>query len=144
MKSYQYRKSHCGDKMILRPSYLHNGISYTGKMSSLYSIRVQATSISWRHVRVSAENNVGQMLLKCHLNFTRFVEAFKNMISMGFKVCWEPFHFRWISASAVQCIFFPYLYCLWHIGASFAFYSAFILKAISNDVRCKKDVASVG
>ena len=34
--SYQYRKSHCGDKTILRPSYLHNGISYTGKTTSLY------------------------------------------------------------------------------------------------------------
>ena len=41
--SYQYRKSHCGDKMILWPSYLHNGISFTGKMSSLYWIRVQMT-----------------------------------------------------------------------------------------------------
>ena len=39
MSSYQYRKSHCGDKTILRPSYLHNGISYTGKMTSLYWIR---------------------------------------------------------------------------------------------------------
>ena len=39
MTSYQYRKSHCGDKTILRPSYLHNGISYTGKMPSLYWIR---------------------------------------------------------------------------------------------------------
>ena len=39
MSSYQYRKSLCGDKMILRPSYLHNGISYTGKMTSLYWIR---------------------------------------------------------------------------------------------------------
>ena len=39
MSSYQYRKSHCGDKMILRPSYLHNGISYNGKMPSLYWIR---------------------------------------------------------------------------------------------------------
>ena len=39
MSSYRYRKSHCGDKTILRPSYLHNGISYTGKMSSLYWIR---------------------------------------------------------------------------------------------------------
>ena len=38
MLSYQYRKSHCGDKTILRPSYLHNGISYTGKMASLYQI----------------------------------------------------------------------------------------------------------
>ena len=35
MPSYQYRKSHCGDKMILWPSYLHNGISHTGKMASL-------------------------------------------------------------------------------------------------------------
>ena len=36
--SYQYRKSHCGDKTILRPSYLHNGISYTDKTESLYWI----------------------------------------------------------------------------------------------------------
>ena len=36
---YQYRKSHCGDKMVIRSSYLHNGISYTGKVTSLYWIR---------------------------------------------------------------------------------------------------------
>ena len=45
MSSYQYRKSHCGDKTILRPSYLHNGISYTGKMTSLYWIR--ALVVQW-------------------------------------------------------------------------------------------------
>ena len=39
MTSYQYKKSHCGDKTVVRSSYLHNGISYTGKMSSLYWIR---------------------------------------------------------------------------------------------------------
>ena len=39
MSSYQYRKSHCGDKTVVRLSYLHNGISYTGKMTSLYWIR---------------------------------------------------------------------------------------------------------
>ena len=33
MASYQCRKSHCGDKTVVRPSYLHNGISYTGKMA---------------------------------------------------------------------------------------------------------------
>ena len=44
MSSYQYRKSHCGDKTILRPSYLHKGISYTGKTTSLYWIRTQATT----------------------------------------------------------------------------------------------------
>ena len=36
MTSYQYRRSHCGDKTILRLSYLHNGIPYTGKTPSLY------------------------------------------------------------------------------------------------------------
>ena len=41
ISSYLYRKSHCGDKTILRPSYLHNGISYTGKTTSLYWIRAQ-------------------------------------------------------------------------------------------------------
>ena len=34
--SYEYRKSHCGDKKVVRSSYLHNGISYTGKTTSLY------------------------------------------------------------------------------------------------------------
>ena len=29
-------KMHCGDKMTVRSSYLHNRISYTGKMTSLY------------------------------------------------------------------------------------------------------------
>ena len=42
MPSYQNRKSHCGDKTILRPSYLHNEISYTGKTTSLYWIRARA------------------------------------------------------------------------------------------------------
>ena len=41
MTSYQYRKSHCGDKTAVRSSYLHNGIFYTGKMSSLYWTRAQ-------------------------------------------------------------------------------------------------------
>ena len=39
MTCYQYRKSHCGDKTVVRSPYLHNGISYTGKMTSSYWIR---------------------------------------------------------------------------------------------------------
>ena len=38
MTSCLYRKSHCGDKTVVRSSYLHNGISYAGKMSSIYWI----------------------------------------------------------------------------------------------------------
>ena len=43
--SYQYMKSHCGDKTIIRSSYLHNGISYTGKTTSLYWIRFRNENI---------------------------------------------------------------------------------------------------
>ena len=45
MPSYQYRKSHCGDKTILWPSYLHNRISYTGKTTSLYWIRALTSTM---------------------------------------------------------------------------------------------------
>ena len=45
MSSYQYRNSHCGDKTILRSSYLDNGISYTGKITSLYWISPQGSSL---------------------------------------------------------------------------------------------------
>ena len=45
MSSYQYRKSHCGDKTVVRSSYLHNGISYTGKMSSLYWIEALVSKL---------------------------------------------------------------------------------------------------
>ena len=33
---FRYRNSQCKDKIIIRPSYLHNGNSYTSKMASLY------------------------------------------------------------------------------------------------------------
>ena len=39
-------KSHCGNKTILRPFYLHKGISYTGKTTSLYWIRLQMAVLS--------------------------------------------------------------------------------------------------
>ena len=39
--SCQYRKSHCGDKTVVRSSYLHDGISYIAKMVWFYWIRAQ-------------------------------------------------------------------------------------------------------
>ena len=41
MSYYQCRKSYCGDETILWLYYLHNMISYTGEMASLYWIGVQ-------------------------------------------------------------------------------------------------------
>ena len=49
----------CCQKQILRPSYLQNGISYTGKMTSLYWIKAQVSRtwtciyIPWHSVRCS-------------------------------------------------------------------------------------------
>ena len=40
MTSYQYRKSHWGDKAILRTSFLHNGLSCIGQATSIYWIGV--------------------------------------------------------------------------------------------------------
>ena len=48
MSSYQYWKSHCGDKTVIRSSYLHNGIPDTGKMTSLYWFGPQHFMISLR------------------------------------------------------------------------------------------------
>ena len=45
MSSYQCRKSHCGDKTVVRSSYVHNGISYTGKMASLYWFSPKVSSL---------------------------------------------------------------------------------------------------
>ena len=57
MSFYQYRKSYCGDKTVVRSSYLHNGISYTGKMSSLYWIGTLA--LIWHQAICKHYDNIG-------------------------------------------------------------------------------------
>ena len=58
ISSYQYRKSHCRDKTVIKPSYLHNGISYTGKMASLYWIRP-----SYLHNEISYTGKMAYFIL---------------------------------------------------------------------------------
>ena len=41
MSSYQCRKFHCGDKTVVKSSYLRNGISFTDRTTSLHYIRTQ-------------------------------------------------------------------------------------------------------
>ena len=53
MLSYQYRKSHCGDKTVVRSSYLHNGISYAGK-----------TSLYWDRPQGISSNGIDLLILK--------------------------------------------------------------------------------
>ena len=38
ISSHQSMKSHCGDKLVVRSSYLHNGIPYTDKTTNAYWI----------------------------------------------------------------------------------------------------------
>ena len=45
ISSYQQRKSHCGDKTVITLSYLHTGISFIGKMVSLYGICPQISIV---------------------------------------------------------------------------------------------------
>ena len=67
MTSYQFWKSHCGDQTILRQSYLHNGISYTGKTTSLYWIGAQIyivlASLLWVPVWLCAVYVLVQLLV---------------------------------------------------------------------------------
>ena len=69
MPSYQYRKSHCGDKTILRSSYLHNGISYTGKMTSLYWIRALVS-------RVWISNHISRYSVRCNYFSMPYISAY--------------------------------------------------------------------
>ena len=58
MSSYRHRKSHCGDKTVVRSSYLHIGISYTGKMASLYWTNPQNKMADCLHPTFHSLKNV--------------------------------------------------------------------------------------
>ena len=55
MSSYQCKKYNCGDKTILQSSYLHNGISYTSKMTSLYWIKAQVMYVLFLSLPLAAD-----------------------------------------------------------------------------------------
>ena len=80
MSSYQYRKSHCGDKTILWSSYLHNGISFTDKMASLYwicpLILHEAGAQAFRHHFVNAPSQ-WETTLHCNV-VSHWLGAYKN------------------------------------------------------------------
>ena len=57
MPYYQCRNSHCGDKMILILSYVHNEISYTNNTTSLCWIRALVSWLS--HLWCSSHQPLG-------------------------------------------------------------------------------------
>ena len=74
ISSYQYRNSHCRDKTILRPSYLHNGISYTGMMISLY----------W--ISAAFQYNDGLSM------YMDFYHKHKTVLRLSYLFSWEPYN----------------------------------------------------
>ena len=80
MSSCRYRKSHCGDKTVVRSSYLHNGISYTGKVSSLYWIGSQTGIMQHRAQSHKKQRNL--TTAKLHI--------LKQGKSEGFDSCDRP------------------------------------------------------
>ena len=94
MSSYQYRKSHCGDKTVVRSSYLHKGICYIGKMTSLYWIRSLIHPFRRKHFCVSD-------LYGFQLFSPRQILAFTNRsylchlfsVRQGKRYFWEWFRF---------------------------------------------------
>ena len=93
MTSYQYRKSHCGDKTILRPSYLHNGISYTGKTTSLYWIGAQTSQRMWILGTIPSRYfpcNFSYFLMpqkRCSQNVWPLIEVHQVLISLNMWLC---------------------------------------------------------
>ena len=80
MSSYQYRKSHCGDKTAVRSSYLHNGISNTGKMTSLYWFRPQLLYFNFIYLKsvvIQYKWSYICDLVNCKITKTRLLSKYK-------------------------------------------------------------------
>ena len=90
ISSYQYRKSHCGDKTVVRSSYLHNGISYTGKKTSLYWIGAQVQNAPF--------------LISCFQINISYVIRITYYTSVRTKLILDHFTYNWPRAFPFQTV----------------------------------------
>ena len=70
MSSYQCRKSHCGDKTVVRSSYLHNKISYTGTMTSGSRFNMKMSSNQYRKSHCGDKTVVRSSYLHNGISYT--------------------------------------------------------------------------
>ena len=136
MLSYQYRKSHCGDKTVERSSYLHNGISYTGKLTSLYWFSPQKGSyckvFEWHlclHAVLSIYTNVVNCpslfkcihdhtpfltlnMLNCLKNYQRFVHILIRILVFAW-----PNYMKWtVEQQYMMCVLQSQYHACWCFG----------------------------
>ena len=97
MPSYQYRKSHCGDKTVVRSSYLHSGISYTGKKTSLYWFSPQSFQWKWTTKRNISLKDLAFKLPICLGNSLVIISAWleRNHLSLTFSRGWWWWGWGW-------------------------------------------------
>ena len=99
MLSYQYRKSHCGDKTAVRSSYLHNGISYTGILVCVSKLTIissdnglspgRSQAIIWTSAGILIMRPLGTNFSEILIGNQTF--SFKKIHSQMSSAKWHPF-----------------------------------------------------
>ena len=91
MSSYQYRKSHCEDKTVVRSPYLHNGITCSGKISSLY----------WRFIRWLPGDVV--VISKVNLHVCLKLIQRNSYLDIRSEIAFRPMlqNFKWEKSSLI-------------------------------------------
>ena len=133
MLSYQYRKSHCEDKTVVRLFYLHNGNLYMGKTTFLFWISPQISqnnghniiciyiSVSWCTYKQHKEKFTGIHMFLIHFKAFHYFhpcEADRRIHSNLFihgryetsdchhlvmRPVWAPINIRCNLETCIQC-----------------------------------------
>ena len=85
ISSYQYRKSHCGDKTVVRWSYLHNGISYTVRYHLYIELGPRFFVEHGCHQRASSlwdQNAINRETMDCQPPATYFTKEVKPSLAI--------------------------------------------------------------
>ena len=114
MPSYQYRNSNCRDKMISWSSYLHNGISYTGKMTLI----LNQSSVMPSHILCLQW--FPSMVSSIRIPIVEIRGSYDNIIhTMGFPIL-VRWHINFVSeCSSAQSYPLPPMVCIAHCGRHF-------------------------
>ena len=120
MLSYRYTIGNpivpqCGDKTVVRSSYLHNGSSYTGKTTSLYWIRAQGP------VSISDKTSFYSHACACEhwvpCSFTGFIARIFLHEEIAERLCvaclWM--HIPWLHVAMIQLDNIHFMFCLWSL-----------------------------
>ena len=125
MPSYQYRKSHCEDKTVVRSSYLHNGTFYTDKTSSLYWIGALVTAATALICKLNAFH-LGNVPLCVHI-----ISIWARSRNCGCLVTWFCYQLIAKSGNKTAAVSWPDPYSNASINVFFQIFSHFYMMTSS-------------